>query len=243
MGRVRTLTRPLLCRIAISMAVLSGALAVHPYPGPTPWPVCACAGTGRTGPRSALRWLSCRGGGLAGLLPVEGDFLWPFLAAEGGADRGIFAGRDLLRRRRAPPGAGSPRCSAGRMDRLHRVNRMGARRDYLSPELIGEVLLTATHTFPRVPSRSPFRAAHGSDPVPMPQDAQTLRAHYIALARGPYYFEAYGRASLPACRICTATGRARVVALGLCAMTDTSDPIPCRTAQRERYRTGDSQDR
>lgn len=46
--------------------------------------------------------LAClAGGGLAGLFPENGDFLWTFLAVQAVLIALIFAGPDLIRRRRA----------------------------------------------------------------------------------------------------------------------------------------------
>jgi hypothetical protein len=122
-----------------------------------------------------------------GLLP--GDLLWAFLAVEAALIAAIFAGRDLVRRRRAFRLVPVPRpavleewtdCIAG-------TEIGSADEAYLSPELIGEVLLTPTHLFIlgfdtviAVP-RTAFADA---------EEAEATAAHFKSLARGPYYFEA-----------------------------------------------------
>lgn len=127
------------------------------------------------------------GGGLAGLLP--GYLLWAFLAVEAALIAAIFAGRDLVRRRRAFRLVPVPRpavleewtdCIAG-------TEIGSADEAYLSPELIGEVLLTPTHLFIlgfdtviAVP-RTAFADA---------EEAEATAAHFKSLACGPYYFEA-----------------------------------------------------
>ena len=134
--------------------------------------------------------LAClAGGALAGLLPGEGDFLRLFLAVEAVLIALIFAGRDLIRRRRARILVPQPRpgvleewndCIAG-------TEIAGPDEAYLSHELIAEVLLTPTHLFilgfdvAIVVPRIAF-----ADKA----EAEATAAHFESLSRGPYYYEA-----------------------------------------------------
>lgn len=134
--------------------------------------------------------LACLGGGaLAGLLAPGDSILVPFLLVEASLIAAVFGLRDLMRRRKAAALVPQPRpglleewvdCIAGSaVDEADEV--------YVSPELIGQVLLTPTHLFIRshastiVVPRAAFADA---------DEAVAFAAHVTQLSRGPYYFDA-----------------------------------------------------
>jgi hypothetical protein len=137
----------------------------------------------------ALGLVGLSGGVVWGLSPWADKGPLVFLAIESGLIGAVFWARDLMRRAQARRMVPVPRpgvleewidCVAG-------TELEGTDEAYLSPELIGEVLLTGTHLFIRshdtcitVP-RSAFADAAEADEV----------ANYIrTLSRGPYYFDA-----------------------------------------------------
>ena len=138
------------------------------------------------------------GGVVWGLSPLAGSGALAFLATESALIGAVFVAMDLALRLRARWIVPVPHpgvleewidCIAG--------TELGSNEEaYLSPELIGEVLLTGTHLFIRthdicitVP-RSAFADA---------AEAQEVADHIRSLSRGPYYFDAPlddGRSSL-----------------------------------------------
>ena len=130
--------------------------------------------------------LTCFVGGLiAGLMPWGAGWL-PFLAVESVLLGLLYLGRDLSQRIRAYRLVSAPRpgvleewtdCIAG-------SEITGPDEAYLSPELIGEVVLTRTHLFIRSHATCIVvpRAALGDE-------AEDLTAHITQLSRGPYYFD------------------------------------------------------
>lgn len=134
--------------------------------------------------------LAClAGGALSGLLAPEGRLFPVFLAVEAGLIALIFLGRDLWRRLRARRmvSAPIPGVLEEWIDCIAGTEIFRGEVAYLSPELIGEVLLTPTHLFIRnyetaiVVPRTAFTDA---------AEAEALAAHLQELARGPYYFDA-----------------------------------------------------
>lgn len=98
---------------------------------------------------------------------------------------GAFAARGLWRRRQAAHLVPIPRPAVFEewIDCIAATQIDGTDEDYLSPELIGAVLLTPTHVFVHSHSTTlviPTRAL---------PDAPAMAAHLRELARGPYYFE------------------------------------------------------
>lgn len=133
--------------------------------------------------------LAClAGGALAGVLAPEGWLFPVFLAVEAALIALIFLGRDLMRRRRARRMVPVPRPAVLEewVDCIAGSEITTGEEDYLSPELIGEVLLTPSHLFIRnfasaiVVPRQAFADA---------AEAEAFAAHLRALARGPYYFD------------------------------------------------------
>jgi hypothetical protein len=129
------------------------------------------------------------GGGLSGLLPGSEAGLLPFLLTEALVIAAVFAGRDLWRQHRARALVPHPRPAVLEewVDCIAGTEIDGPDEAYLSPELIGEVLLTRTHLFIRnysttivVPRRAFADAA----------EAEAVAAHITTLSRGPYYFDA-----------------------------------------------------
>jgi hypothetical protein len=59
--------------------------------------------------------------------------------------------------------------------------------DYLSPELIGQIVSTKTHIFML---NFTTTIAVPKAAFPTAQEAEAMAAHLVELARGPYYFEA-----------------------------------------------------
>lgn len=130
----------------------------------------------------------CLAGGMVwGLSPWADAGVVAFLATELVLIGGIFAGRGVLRRIRAARMVPVPRPGVLEewIDCIAGTEIDSPDEAYLSPELIGEVLLTRTHLFIRnygttivVP-----RAALGDE-------AEAVAEHISKLARGPYYFDA-----------------------------------------------------
>jgi len=134
-------------------------------------------------------------GAAVALLPqaVAGPWGSPrfVLILAGGATLGavvVLALRGALRRRKAAQMVPVPRPAVFEewVDCVAATEIGGTDEDYLSPELIGEVVQTATHIFVRshgttlvVPTRAFANAAEAAEIV----------AHLRALAKGPYYFD------------------------------------------------------
>ena len=126
-------------------------------------------------------------GGLSGLLP--GPLQATFPLTEALAIAAIFVGRDMWWRRRARALVPRPRPAVLEewLDCIAGTEIDGPDEAYLSPELIGEVVLTQSHLFIRnfdtaiVVPRHAFAAA---------AEAEAVAAHITALSRGPYYFDA-----------------------------------------------------
>ncbi|MBC7737908.1 MAG: hypothetical protein H7245_12000 [Candidatus Saccharibacteria bacterium] len=122
---------------------------------------------------------------MSGLLPWQG---WlPFLATESVLFGILFLGRDILLRISARRLIPTPRlglleewtdCFAG-------SEITGSDEAYLSPELIGEVLLTRSHLFIRSHETTIVVPRHA-----LGDEAEDLAAYITALSRGPYYFDA-----------------------------------------------------
>ena len=126
-------------------------------------------------------------GALSTLLPWGG--IGPILATESVLLGGLYAGRDMWRRLQAARLVPLPRpgmfeewvdCIAGsEIDSPDEA--------YLSPELIGQVLLTRTHLFIRNSTTTivvPRHAFANAD------EAKEIATYITRLSRGPYYFDA-----------------------------------------------------
>lgn len=139
--------------------------------------------TART--KIGLALLCFAGGAVSALLPWQG---WvPFLITELALFGLLFLARDLWQRIAAYRLVPVPRpgmleewidCIAG-------SEITSADEAYLSPELIGQVLLTRTHLF--------ICSQYTTIVVPraaLADEAEDLATHITALSRGPYYFDA-----------------------------------------------------
>ena len=131
-----------------------------------------------------------------GLVCVAGGMLGALLPTRLGRPEAALAGaalivggfviRDLWRRRLAARMVPIPRPAVFEewLDCIAATQIDGTDEDYLSPELIGEVVLTPAHIFVRSHSTTlviPTRAL---------PDAAAMAAQLRELARGPYYFDA-----------------------------------------------------
>ena len=126
-------------------------------------------------------------GALSTLLPWHG--IGPLLATESVLLGGLYAGRDIWRRIQAKRLVPLPRpgmleewvdCIAGsEVDSPDEA--------YLSPELIGQVLLTRTHLFIRNFTTTIVVPRHAFADA---DEAAEVAAHITQLSRGPYYFDA-----------------------------------------------------
>lgn len=132
----------------------------------------------------------CLGGGVIwALMPFADAGLPGFLATESGVIAALFLGRDLWRRGQARRMVPVPRPAVLEewIDCIAGTPIDSADDAYLSPELIGQVLLTRTHLFIRTHDttlgipRSTFASA---------AEAEAVAAEITALSRGPYYFDA-----------------------------------------------------
>jgi hypothetical protein len=131
---------------------------------------------------------SVTGGALSTLYPTVFLGLGPFLMIETLLITGFFAGRGLLRRRAARAMVPTPRTAVFEewIDCIAATSIDGTDEDYLSPELIGEVLQTRSHIFVRSHSTTlviPTRAFATAS------EAAELAVHLRNLAKGPYYFD------------------------------------------------------
>ena len=139
--------------------------------------------------RAGLALICFAGGVIAAVLPWGDGGLIPLLATEAGLFACLYAGRGIWRRIRARQLVPRPRpgmleewidCIAG--------SEIDSRDEaYLSPELIGQVLLTPHHLFIRSHDTTivvPRRAFADAD------EAEAVAAHITQLSRGPYYFDA-----------------------------------------------------
>ena len=131
--------------------------------------------------------LTCFAGGvIAGLLPWDAGWL-PFLAIESVLLGLLYLGRDLSQRIRAYRLVPNPRPGVLEewVDCIAGSEVTGTDEAYLSPELIGAVVLTRTHLFIRSHATCIVvpRAALGDE-------AADLASYITRLSRGPYYFDA-----------------------------------------------------
>ena len=141
--------------------------------------------TGRA--RLALGLTCFAGGVIWGLSPWADAGAAGFLLTESVLIAMILAGLGLARRQRARRMVRQPRpgvleewtdCIAG-------TELDSPDEAYLSPELIGEVLLTRTHLFIRSYNTTLVVPRHA-----LGDEAEAVAAHIRALSRGPYYFDA-----------------------------------------------------
>ena len=132
-----------------------------------------------------LGLLCFAGGAVSALLPWQG---WlPFLVTESVLFGLLFLSRDLWLRITAWRLVPLPRPGVLEewIDCIAGSTVSGPDEEYLSPELIGQVLLTRSHLF--------IRNFQNTIVVPrhvLGDEAEALAAYITALSKGPYYFDA-----------------------------------------------------
>lgn len=134
--------------------------------------------------------LACFAGGVVwGLSPWADGGVLAFLATESVLIAAIFAGRAGLRRIKARRMVPRPKPAVLEewVDCIAGTEIDGQDEAYLSPELIGEVLLTRTHLFIRNFATTIVVPRHAFADA---AEAEAVAAHITALSRGPYYFDA-----------------------------------------------------
>jgi hypothetical protein len=126
------------------------------------------------------------GGALSALYPQVFVGFGSYVIGEVLIIAGLFLGRDLLRKGAARSMVPQPRPAVFEewIDCIAATRIDGTDEEYLSPELIGEVVQTRTHIFVRSHSTTLVIPTRALD------DPAALVAYLRQLARGPYYFDA-----------------------------------------------------